>query len=123
MVCATVHLPRGDFITTRDGEAVRRGDLTGCRKRQGTYKIANFRGLTMKTGVNISPIQIANIAKAASRRPPKTSNRSHRLTVNIGQRRSALLMQATVCRAVFAQALPSVTSTIVRSRRRVRESR
>lgn len=66
----------------------------------------------MNTGVNMSPMQIANIAKAATRRPPKTSSRSHRLTVKIGQRRSALLtgkLEVRKCcmRNSFAQALPS----------------
>jgi hypothetical protein len=53
--------------------------------------MANLRGLTRKTGVNMRPMHTANNAKAASRRPPKTSNRSQRLTVNIGQRRSVIL--------------------------------
>jgi hypothetical protein len=54
--------------------------------------MANLRGLTIKTGVNMSPMQTANIAKAAMSSPPKTSNRSHRLTANIGQPVSALLI-------------------------------
>jgi hypothetical protein len=48
-----------------------------------TYNMANFRGLTIKTGVNMSPIQVANMAAAASSRPPKTSSRSHRLTADV----------------------------------------
>lgn len=48
--------------------------------------MANLRGLTIKRGVNMRPIQTANMAKAARSRPPNTSNRSHRLTVDIGQR-------------------------------------
>jgi hypothetical protein len=43
-----------------------------------------LRGLSRKTGVNIRPIQVANIAKAARSSPPKTSKRSHRLTGGIG---------------------------------------
>jgi hypothetical protein len=49
-----------------------------------TYKMANLRGLSRKTGVNIRPIQVANIAKAARSSPPKTSKRSHRLTGGMG---------------------------------------
>ena len=49
-----------------------------------TYKMANLRGLSRKTGVNIRPIQVANIAKAAMSSPPNTSNRSHRLTAGMG---------------------------------------
>jgi hypothetical protein len=47
--------------------------------------MANLRGLRRNTGVNIKPMQVANMAKAASRSPPKTSNRSHRLTAGNGQ--------------------------------------
>jgi hypothetical protein len=46
-----------------------------------------LRGLTIKTGVNMRPIQVANIAKAASSSPPKTSSRSHRLTAAMCQQR------------------------------------
>jgi hypothetical protein len=43
----------------------------GCKqKREWTYKMANLPGLTRKMGVNIRPIQIANNAKAATKRPP-----------------------------------------------------
>ena len=59
---------------------------------QKTYKMANLRGLTMNMGVNISPIQVANIAKAASKRPPNTSSRSHRLTTDSCQQRSTWLI-------------------------------
>ncbi|KAH8628485.1 hypothetical protein IG631_15742 [Alternaria alternata] len=48
--------------------------------------MANLRGLSRKTGVNIRPMQVANIAKAASSRPPNTSSRSHRLTAGSSQR-------------------------------------
>jgi hypothetical protein len=57
--------------------------LAEKEKLNQTYKMANLRGRTIKTGVNMSPMQIANIAKAASKRPPKTSNRSHRLTGHV----------------------------------------
>lgn len=57
----------------------------GCEGRQITHKMANLRGLTKKTGVNMRPMHVANMAKAARSRPPKTSNRSHRLTAGIGQ--------------------------------------
>ena len=45
--------------------------LTGYERQQRqdelrTYKMANLRGLSRKTGVNIRPMQVANIAKAAS---------------------------------------------------------
>jgi hypothetical protein len=46
--------------------------------------MANLRGFTIKTGVNMRPIQVANIAKAAMSSPPKTSSRSHRLTADVG---------------------------------------
>lgn len=39
----------------------------------------------MKTGVNMSPMHVANIAKAANSSPPKTSRRSHRLTAGCQQ--------------------------------------
>jgi hypothetical protein len=89
--------------------------------------MANLRGLTRKTGVNMRPMQTANNAKAASRRPPKTSNRSHRLTMNIGQRRSAWLvveleMATAACETVLRRNPPSVTPAMVRSRRSRRES-
>ena len=63
--------------------------LTGYERQQRqeelrTYKMANLRGLSRKTGVNIRPMQVANIAKAASSRPPNTSSRSHRLTAGSG---------------------------------------
>ena len=45
-----------------------------------TYRMANFLGLTRKMGVNINAKHVANIAKAARLRPPKTSSRSHLLT-------------------------------------------
>lgn len=53
------------------------------KRAQVTYNMANFRGLTIKTGVNMSPMQVANMAAAASSRPPKTSSRSHRLTADV----------------------------------------
>lgn len=72
--------------------------------------MANLRGFTMKMGVNISPMQVANIAKAASRRPPKTSSRSHRLTVGIGQQRGTskiVRLECVFCmQDSFAQELP-----------------
>jgi hypothetical protein len=59
--------------------------LSGCAdsNKFRTYNMANLRGLTIKRGVNMSPIQVANMAKAARSRPPKTSKRSHRLTTSI----------------------------------------
>jgi len=42
--------------------------------------MANFLGITRKMGVNIKAKHVANIAKAARLRPPKTSSRSHLLT-------------------------------------------
>jgi hypothetical protein len=84
------HCPfaQGGLVVGR--KAVCRAHMNGCKGGQGTYKMANLRGLTMKMGVNISPMQVANNAKAAIKRPPKTSNRSHLLTASVGQQRSAL---------------------------------
>ena len=85
--CATGYL-RGTILS-KPGRFARtrpcRVDTRGGEAR--TYKIANLRGLTRKTGVNMRPMQVANMAKAARSRPPNTSNRSHRLTGGIGQRR------------------------------------
>jgi hypothetical protein len=39
----------------------------------------------MKMGVNMRPMHVANMAKAASSSPPNTSKRSQRLTADIGQ--------------------------------------
>lgn len=58
------------------------------KRMQATYRMANLRGLTMNTGVNMSAMQVANIAAAASSKPPKTSKRSQRLTMCICQRHS-----------------------------------
>lgn len=46
------------------------------------HRMANFLGLTRKMGVNINAKHVANIAKAARLRPPKTSSRSHLLSAN-----------------------------------------
>jgi hypothetical protein len=71
----------------------------------------------MKTGVNMSAMQVANMAAAASSRPPKTSKRSHRLTAGICQHSPETIWSISVC--VFAglkrstQELPSVTRRLV----------
>lgn len=99
--CASAY---DDFIDSRGGL---QGALDWLRREvQRTYKMANLRGLTMKTGVNMSPMQVANIAKAASSRPPKTSNLSHRLTAGIGQQRSTVLAVVSCMQDNFAQELP-----------------
>lgn len=71
----------------------------------------------MKTGVNMSPIQVANIAAAASSRPPKTSRRSHRLTAGICQYGPETTWFILVCKFPDSkrstQELPSVTRRLV----------
>ena len=68
-------------------------NATGWEAGEGmrrTYKMANLRGLTMKMGVNMRPMQVANMARAASRRPPKTSSRSHLLTAALVSKKVCL---------------------------------
>lgn len=47
--------------------------------KQITHKIENFVGFR-KRGVNMMKIDVANKAREASKRPPKMSRRSQRLT-------------------------------------------
>lgn len=63
-----------------------------------THRTTNFRGFTMKTPVGMRTKAMVNIATAARFSPPKTSMRSHRLTVrgdNSQPRHTLNTMQAT----------------------------
>ena len=51
------------------------------KKVCATHKITNFLGLTAKNGSSVNAT--TNKATAARLRPPKTSSRSHRLTVQL----------------------------------------
>jgi hypothetical protein len=46
-----------------------------------TYRMTNFLGRASPSPVNIKAMDTANMAAAASKRPPNMSSLSHRLTV------------------------------------------
>ena len=112
-MCKNVPLPASNDFKA-PGQSARRTLVDGGQRNAKTYRMANLRGLTMKSGVNISAMQVANSAKAASISPPKTSMRSHRLTVILYvsrvRRMSAVYGYASLLHPRrFTQELPSVT--------------
>jgi hypothetical protein len=92
-------------------EGGRKAGPNWLRRRNAnlTYRMANLRGRTIKMGVNMSPMQVANIAKAASSSPPKTSSRSHRLTAATSQQRSIRTIDTEAC---LMQGMVSVTRSL-----------
>jgi len=79
--CVRIAVPASTHVASwTDGRDCRTDSAQATRTRGPTHKIANLRGRSRKTGVNMRPILVANKARAASNRPPNTSKRSHRLT-------------------------------------------